>query len=165
MGLELIKGDITKMNTDAIVNAANNFLKMGGGVCGAIFRAAGIDALSKECDMIGYLETGEACITNGYNLAAKYVIHTVGPVYRGGNAGEQALLKKCYQNALSLAKEKGLSSVAFPLISAGIFGYPQDEALKVAFNAINEFLLHEDMNVYLAVIDDALFKRAQSLRS
>jgi len=148
---EIIKGDITKLKTDAIVNAANEALKRGGGVCGAIFAAAGADELQRECDKIGECKTGEAVITKGYNLPAKHIIHTVGPVWHGGGHGEETLLRNCYRNSLLLAKKHNLESIAFPLISSGIFGYPKDEAMNVAETTINEFLNENEMNVYLVL--------------
>lgn len=151
MPFEIIKGDITKLNTDAIVNAANEALKRGGGVCGAIFAAAGADELQRECDNIGGCKTGEAVITKGYNLSAKHIIHTVGPVWQGGGHGESKLLENCYRNSLLLAKKHNLESIAFPLISSGIFGYPKDDAMNVAEATINEFLCENEMNVYLVL--------------
>ncbi len=134
----LQKGDITKEATDAIVNAANNYLTPGGGVSGAIHRAAGPE-LAKECAKLGGCKTGEAKITLGYNLPAKYVIHTVGPVY-SGKPSDKAYLEQCYKNSLLLADKKGLESISFPSISTGIFGYPVKEAAKIAINAIYDFL-------------------------
>ncbi len=157
MPLNILRQDITQMKVDAIVNAANAHLKRGGGVCGAIFDAAGAEQLQRACDRIGHCPTGQAVLTKGYRLPAAYIIHTVGPVWQGGNQGEQEALIACYRNSLALAKKKGIKSVAFPLISSGIFGYPKDQALSVAVSAIGNFLLHEDMMVYLVVYDRSAY--------
>lgn len=153
MPLKIVRNDITKMTVDAIVNAANVALKMGSGVCGAIFSAAGAEKLQEECNLIGGCNTGEAVITSGYNLPAKYIIHTVGPIWRGGNSGEADLLHQCYTNSLLLAVAKGCQSIAFPLISSGIYGYPKDQAFKIAISAIGEFLLNHEITVYLVFYD------------
>ena len=149
MPFKIIHGDITEINVDVVVNAANTSLKMGGGVCGSIFRAAGAEKLQKECDEIGGIDTGQAVITNAYNLPAKYIIHTAGPIYNGGSEGEEILLRDCYLNSLNLAKENKCRSIAFPLISSGIYGYPKDEALAVAKDSIKSFLLENDMEVFM----------------
>lgn len=158
MPFEIIRNDITKMRVDAIVNAANTALQMGGGVCGAIFEAAGETKLQAACNDLGPIKTGEAVITDGFKLPAKYIIHTAGPVYRDGKHGEAELLRSCYLNSLTLAQENGCESIAFPLISSGIYGYPKDEALAIATSAIASFILKNDMTVYLVVFDKNIWK-------
>ena len=161
--LELIQGDITKAQVDAIVNAANSALLGGGGVDGAIRRAGG-DAIEQACAEIrsreGGCPTGEAVITTGGNLHAKYVIHTVGPVWNGGNSGEPELLASCYQESLRLAVENGVQSVAFPSISTGIFGYPTEKAALVALTAVRGFVEENDtapVSVQFVLFDDATY--------
>ena len=155
MPLRLLRGDLLQMDADAIVNATNPALQMGGGVCGAIFTAAGAADMRAACDAIGGCETGEAVITLGFRLRARHVIHTVGPVWQGGEAGEETLLTACYRNALTLAQARGLRSVAFPLISAGAYGYPPAQARAVAVHAIGAYLrTHEEMEVALVLRDD-----------
>jgi len=154
----LFQGDITHIKVDAIVNAANRDLKQGGGVCGAIFKAAGAQAMQMACDELAPIEVGEVVITPAFKLPSKHVIHTVGPHWAGGKENEEALLVSCYRNALLLAHEKGLHSIAFPLISAGIFGYPKDQAYKVAVSTILAFLQNHDMTVYLVLFEEIFFK-------
>ncbi|BDD10139.1 macro domain-containing protein [Fulvitalea axinellae] len=164
--ISLLKGDITKVKCDAIVNAANSSLLGGGGVDGAIHRQAGPELL-EDCRRVrnaqGGCPTGKAVITVAGKLPAKYVIHTVGPVWRGGASGEESLLRDCYLNSLSLASENGLETVAFPNISTGIYGYPKDKACAVAVSAVNEFLASDTIvkEVVFVCFDDENFRLYQ----
>jgi len=163
MPLQIVRNDITLMDVDAVVNAANTDLQMGGGVCGAIFKAAGERELRQACDAIGRCETGQAVLTPGFRLLARAIIHTAGPVWHGGGRGEAKLLLDCYRNALLLAQDRGCESIAFPLLSSGIYGYPKEEALRIAAAAIGEFLREHDMDVYLVVFDRAAFSLSERL--
>ena len=150
MSIILEKKNIVQEETDAIVNAANEELLAGGGVCGAIFRTAGFNPLTRACDAIGHCDTGSAVITPGFHLRARYIIHAVGPVWQGGNHGEREKLSSCYKASLALAEEHGLSSITFPLISAGIFGVPVDVAWETALTAVKD----SDLSVHFAILDD-----------
>ncbi|MDO5649981.1 MAG: macro domain-containing protein [Gallicola sp.] len=163
MPFQILRQDITQMTVDAIVNAANTELLMGGGVCGAIFKAAGEKELQHACTPLAPISTGNAVITPGFNLKANYVIHTVGPEYKDGQHGESKELANAYLNALKIASDNDCSSIAFPLISSGIYGYPKEEALKVARKSIQAYLDTNDLDVYLCVFDKASFAVSQKL--
>jgi len=164
MPFEIVRADITALKVDAIVNAANRTLLGGGGVDGAIHEAAGPELLA-ACRALGGCEVGEAKLTKGYLLPASYVIHTVGPIWSGGEKGEEDALKACYRNSLSLALEMGFESIAFPLISSGIFAYPKDRAIQVVLGVMSEFLLHHDVMIYLVVYDRHAYLLSEKLFS
>ena len=164
MPIQIIRNDITKIECDVIVNAANSTLLGGGGVDGAIHKAAG-KGLLFECMKLGGCKVGQAKITGGHKLPCKYVIHTVGPEWKDGNHGEKKLLESCYRESLKLAMANDCESVAFPLISSGVYGYPKDQALKVAIDVITQFLLEHDMLVYIVVFDKSAFQISEKLFS
>lgn len=163
MPFKILRNDITKLHVDAIVNAANTSLLMGGGVCSAIFTAAGVDRLQNACNQLAPIKTGEAVITQGFDLPAKFIIHTAGPVYQDGSHGEEALLRACYLNSLELATKNDCESIAFPLISSGMYGYPKTEALRVATSAIRDYIGEVDIEVLLVVFDKSAFEVSKEL--
>ncbi len=162
MPIRFVRADITRMRVDAIVNAANYTLLGGGGVDGAIHAAAG-PGLLEECRLLGGCRVGQAKLTGGHRLPAKYIIHTVGPWWRGGSCGEAALLADCYRSSLQLAVENGCATVAFPLISAGAYGYPRIEALRIATDTVRDFLAQHDLLVYIVVYDADSFQISAEL--
>jgi O-acetyl-ADP-ribose deacetylase (regulator of RNase III) len=165
MPFTIVRQDITKMKVDAIVNAANTELQRGGGVCGAIFEAAGAAQLQAACDKLAPIKTGEAVITPGFNLPAKFIIHAAGPIYREWNKKQnEQHLRAAYTNSLQRGVENKCASIAFPLISSGIYGYPKDEALQVATSAIQDFLIDHDIDVTLVVFDKSSFIISRELR-
>ena len=158
---KLIYGDITKFDGDAIVNPANSTLMGGGGVDGAIHRSAGFE-LAFECRTLGGCQTGQAKVTKGYRLHAKYVIHTVGPIWRGGSFDEEKLLKSCYNNSVQLALDMGLKTIAFPLISSGAYGFPLRQAIQVAISTLSQFD-QSDIDISLYAYDSATFDLVQEV--
>ncbi len=163
MPLTIIRHDITKLSVDAIVNAANTLLERGGGVCGAIFEAAGIEAMTQACQSLAPISTGQAVLTPGFDLPAKVVIHAVGPIYTDGKHGEAELLRQTYLNSLELAVREGCESIAFPLISSGIYGYPSAEALAIAMSTFRAFLKDHELDITLVVFNRRAFELSEAL--
>ena len=165
--IKIQKVSITELKADAIVNAANPQLAYGGGVCGAIFRAAGVSELGAACDEIGGCRTGNAVITPGFALPAKFIIHAVGPIWYGGDSNEPKQLHSAYRESLKLARENGCHSIGFPLISAGIYGYPKDGAWRVALQACDEFIKDNadyDIEIIFAVLDDEILAMGEEAK-
>lgn len=162
MKLQIIKGDITKIECDAVVNAANTTLLGGGGVDGAIHKAAGVGLLG-ECIKLGGCKTGKAKVTAGYKLPCKYVIHTVGPKWKGGRKGEKELLESCYREAVKIAIEKECKTIAFPLISAGVYGYPVEKALEIAVDTLCSAAESYSMKGYLVIFEDKVFDLCKAM--
>lgn len=160
--IEVKQTDITELNVDAIVNAANSRLSAGGGVCGAIFSKAGSMDLSDACSEIGGCKTGHAVITPGFDLPAEYIIHAVGPIWRGGYDNEAELLYNAYKNSLTLSKENNCHSIGFPLISSGIYGYPKNEAWQIAINACRDFIA-DNQNYHITIIFAVLSDESRKL--
>ena len=164
--LEIKKVDITTLDLDCIVNAANSGLEAGGGVCGAIFEAAGYRELQAACDKIGGCRTGRAVITPGFKLKARHIIHAVGPIWNGGGSGEEEKLYGAYHSSLQVAMENGCKTIAFPLISSGIYGYPVKEAWEVAIRSIRDFQKENpdyEIDVTIAVLSDSALKLGTSM--
>jgi O-acetyl-ADP-ribose deacetylase len=155
--ISIVMADITTLEVDAIVNAANNSLVGGGGVDGAIHNAAG-PQLWEECRRIGGCPTGEACITRGYHLAARWIIHTVGPIWRGGDNGEEDLLACCYRNSLNLGKQYGIKSIAFPAISAGVYGFPMQRACSIALREMNTFQKSSGIEIFAVCFSNSAYQ-------
>jgi O-acetyl-ADP-ribose deacetylase len=154
MPLQLIRQDISKVNADVIVNAANASLEPGGGVCGAIFEAAGFNQLRQACLAIGHCEVGQTVVTPAFSLSAKYIFHTVGPKWQGGNQGEYELLRQCYETALTLAIQYNCESIAFPLIASGQYGFPKEQAFMIANEVCQHFLADHELHIYLVLFDE-----------
>lgn len=162
MSLRIVEADLTEMDSDAIVNAANCYLRPGKGVCRDIFNKAGFHELLHACDNIGHINIGQCCITSGYNLKSRYIIHAVGPIYIDGKHQEANILRDAYLSSLDLAYKKGLHSISFPLISTDTFGYPKKEAIAIAIESIKDFLKSKDMIVNLVASDKTTFQMMQS---
>ena len=164
MPFKIIRNDITKMNTEAIVNTANDRPTVGTGCDHAVYEAAGYDELlSYRKEKIGFVPEGDAFITPGFHLPSKYIIHAVSPLFIDGQHGEEDLLRSCYRKSLALASENGIRSIAFPLISTGGFGYPKEEGMRIAVDEIHAFLLHSDMLIYLVVFDEKATRMGKNL--